>query len=111
MKTERWLFIVTTCLTCATSTSHVYPSPHPYLSPNNNSDERTPLYFGVLQSFGGDFDGSGSIAGVRVALDLINRDASLLPGYRLHYTSMDSQVQCYLLACVHKSSLPNWYAV
>ena len=81
------LVLVVSLAACRTTTSHVYP-PDP-----NNSDERTPLYFGLMQSFGGDYDGSGSLAGVHVALDLINRDASLLPGYRLHYTFMDSQVR------------------
>ena len=61
--------------------------------PVNDSDPSAkPLYFGLLQSFGTNFNGSGSIAGVRVALDLINSDATLLPGYSLHYTLTDSQV-------------------
>ena len=84
------LLLVVSLAACRATTSHVYP-PDPTLT--NYSDERTTLYFGLMQSFGGDYDGSGSIAGVHVALDLINRDASLLPGYRLHYTSMDSQVR------------------
>ena len=75
----------------ATSLSSCEAIPHVY--PNISDDERTPLYFGLQQSLGGDFDvGLGTLAGVRVALDLINSNASLLPGYRLHYTFMDSQV-------------------
>ena len=57
--------------------------------------ERTPLYFALIQSLGGplsQFDGSGSIAGVKVALDRINNDTTLLPGYTLHYTFADSKV-------------------
>ena len=84
------LVLVVSLAACGATTSHVYP-PDSILT--NYSDERTPLYFGLMQSFGGDYDGSGSLAGVHVALDLINRDASLLPGYRLHYTFMDSQVR------------------
>ena len=56
---------------------------------------RTPLHFALIQSLGGplsQFDGSGSVAGVKVALDRINNDTSLLPGYTLHYTFADSKV-------------------
>ena len=61
--------------------------------PVDQNDPRTPLHFALLQSFGGNFDGSGSVAGLQVALDRINSDPSLLPGYSLHYTLMDSQVK------------------
>ena len=57
---------------------------------------RTPLYFSLIQSLGGplsQFDGSGSVLGVKVALDRINNDSSLLPGYTLHYTFADSKVR------------------
>ena len=60
--------------------------------PVDANDTREPLYFGLIQSFGGEFDGSGSIAGVEVALDEINSDLTILPGYSLHYTLTDSQV-------------------
>ena len=50
------------------------------------------LYFALMMSFGGDFRTSGTIPGVQVALDQINSDPTLLPGYRLHYTLTDSQV-------------------
>ena len=53
---------------------------------------RTPLYFALIQSLGGQFDGTGSVAGVKVALDRINSDMTLLPGYSLHYTLADSKV-------------------
>ncbi len=58
---------------------------------------RTPLHFALIQSLGGQysqFDGSGTLAGVKVALDWINNDSSLLPGYTLHYTVANSKV-CY----------------
>ena len=64
---------------------HVYP-------PVDGNDTRTPLYFALLQSFGGQYNGSGSVAGLQVALDRINSDPTLLPGYSLHYTLTDSQV-------------------
>ena len=53
---------------------------------------RTPLHFALVQSLGGQFDGSGNVAGVKVALDRINNDTTLLPGYTLHYTFTDSKV-------------------
>ena len=69
----------------------------PYVYPSLDSigcpGKTTPLYFGLIQSFDADqFDGSGAIAGVNVALDRINRNCSLLPGYSLHYTVADSKV-------------------
>ena len=64
---------------------HVYP-------PVQQNDTRTPLYFGFITSFSGDFVSSGSVPGVQVALDQINSNPSLLPGYTLHYTLTDSQV-------------------
>ena len=59
----------------------------------NENDTRTPLYFALLQSFGGLYNGSGSVAGLQVALDRINNDPNLLPGYTLHYTLTDTQVR------------------
>ena len=60
--------------------------------PVNENDTRTPLHFALLQSFGSEYNGSGSVAGLQVALDRINSDPTLLPGYSLHYTLTDSQV-------------------
>ena len=57
------------------------------------------LYFALMMSFGGDYRSSGTIPGVQVALDQINSDPTLLPGYQLHYTLTDSQV-CARLYCV-----------
>ena len=57
---------------------------------------RTPLHFALIQSLGGpgsQIDGSGTLAGVKVALERINNDSSLLPGYTLHYTFTNSKVQ------------------
>ena len=56
---------------------------------------RTPLHFALIQSLGGPlslYDGSGAVAGVKVALDRINNDITLLPGYTLHYILADSLV-------------------
>ena len=65
---------------------HTYP-------PYNETDPRTPLTVALLQSFGGSFNSSGGVAGVQVALDLINNNLDLLPGYSLHYTLTDTQVK------------------
>ena len=70
----------------------MYPDP---TDPEVLEGRRTPLYFALIQSLGGPlslFDGSGSITGVKVALDEINNDTNLLPGYTLHYTFADSKV-------------------
>ena len=74
------------------------PSSEPYMYPSLDSNntcpnKTTPLYFGLIQSFSASqIDGSGTIAGINVALDEINSNCSLLPGYSLHYTVADSQV-------------------
>ena len=50
------------------------------------------LFFALVQSFGREFNSSGNIAGIQVALDRINNDSSILPNHTLHYTLTDSQV-------------------
>ena len=60
--------------------------------PVNASDDRTPLFCAAVFSFGGDFTSIGVLPGVQIALDYINNEPSILPGYTLHYTLMDSQV-------------------
>ncbi len=52
----------------------------------------THLYFGLMQSVTGDFSVGAAIPGVQVALDQINEDPDMLPGYTLHYTLSDSKV-------------------
>ena len=53
---------------------------------------RCPLYVVYMSSFGGAFASAGSIPGVQIALDQINDDPFMLPGYTLHYVLRDSQV-------------------
>ena len=60
--------------------------------PDTSPDGTCPLFFGLLSSFGGIFLSSGYIPAVQIALDEINNDSSILPGYSLHYTLKDSQV-------------------
>ena len=110
------------------------PSPWPYylqVYPGTNPSGETSvgiksLYFALMMSFGGDFRSSGTIPGVQVALDQINSDPTLLPGYQLHYTLTDSQVcASYIvccsvktdsqlspvLCCLHKLILKVWASV
>ena len=57
------------------------------------NDAREPLYFAFMQSFSGGYVSSGGIPGVMVALDEINANSSILPGYTLHYTLSDNAVK------------------
>ncbi len=57
-----------------------------------DTNRTIPLYIGLSMSFGGDLDSSGTVPGVQVALNQINSDPYMLPGYTLHYTLTDSQV-------------------
>ena len=45
-----------------------------------------------MLAFSGDFVSAPLASGVQIALNLINEDKSLLPGYKLHYTFSDSKV-------------------
>ena len=49
-------------------------------------------------TFGGQYNRSGSVPGLQIALDRINSDPTLLQGYSLHYTLTDSQLihNCFL---------------
>ena len=60
-------------------------------SPSEN--KTCPLYVAVTMSFGVEYLSSGVVASIQYALDQINEDSSLLPGYSLHYTLTDSQVR------------------
>lgn len=64
----------------------------PYTYPAQPKPNTTSLHFGLLQSFGGTYDSSGSIPGIELALDNINKDETLLAGYTLHYVLRDSYV-------------------
>ena len=52
----------------------------------------TPLYFALMQSFSGGYVSAGGIPGLMVALDEINSNSTVLPGYSLHYTLSDDAV-------------------
>ena len=69
---------------CDGEVFHVYP---------NVTNESTSLYFAFMQSFSGGYISSGGIPGVMVALDEINANSSVLPGYTLHYALSDNAVR------------------
>ena len=76
------------------------PSDWPYLQvypPVNETDDRTPLYIATTLSFTGGYVSIGALPGVQIALDYINSNRSLLPGYTLHYTFDDDQVHSYAM--------------
>ena len=74
-------------------------TPWPYLQiypPVNQTDKRTPLYFALMLSTTS-FRSILVLPGVQIALDYINNEPSILPGYSLHYTLSDSQVTSIIL--------------
>ena len=56
------------------------------------NDSRVDLYIGFITSFGNNYNSSGTVPAVQIALDLINDHPTLLPNYKLHYQLTDSQV-------------------
>lgn len=74
---------------------HIYPPvdiTRTQASCQPNQTSPCPLYIAAIFSFGGSFKSSGAIPGIQLALDQMNGDSSFLPGYKLHYLMMDSQV-------------------
>ena len=75
--------------------SWTWPYLQVYPPPLVNEAARGPrsLYFALMMSFGGEYKSSGAIPGVQAALDEINNDPALLPGYKLHYALTNSSVR------------------
>lgn len=69
-----------------------FSTSHHYCDQRNTSHGTCPLFIGFLISFGGTYKSNGGLPGVQIALDEINRDPNMLPGYTLHYTLKDSNV-------------------
>lgn len=67
-----------------------WPYLHKY-PPVNETDERTPLYFGLMLSTVS-YNSIRGLPAIQIALDYINNDPTILPGYSLHYTLTDSKV-------------------
>lgn len=57
------------------------------------NSERTPLHFLYIYADSSSYNSTGAIPAVDIALENINGDSSLLPGYTLNYTQpLDSKV-------------------
>ncbi len=56
------------------------------------SDTRIPLYLSAYFTLGGAWDGSGILPAVEMALDHINENADVLPGYELKMVWNDTRV-------------------
>ncbi len=97
MKTVSLLLLVSLASSCLAGVFSPITYPNTSNTSNTCAGTRIPLYFGLLMSFDAEqFDGSGAIAGVNVALDRINRNCTLLPGYSLHYTVANSRVSLFV---------------
>lgn len=70
-----------------------FPLIYPSIGVTNTSRNTTDLFVAVMMSFRGTFLSSGTIPGIQIALDLINKEKDLLPGYKLHYIALDSKVR------------------
>lgn len=51
-----------------------------------------PLYIALMMSYEGETDSSGVIPAIQMAIDQINNDPTMLPGYTLHYTLKKTKV-------------------
>jgi len=74
---------------------------------SQSEDGKVPLYVGLIQSYDpsspdAQLDSTGTIVGTEIALDHINADESMLPGYRLHYSFVGSPVRVSVHACTHE---------
>ena len=78
--------------------------------PDPATNHTCPLYVALMMSFGGDVDSSGAIPGVQLALNQINSDPSMLPGYSLHYTLTDTQVCFWLFGVTWSKTNKQSYA-
>ena len=112
-----WLFVIQLVLINAVSGDNfgpykqVYPKTDLQQDPNNCSlseNGTCPLYIALMMAFDGDFVSSGVIPGIQVAIDEINDDSSMLPGYTLHYTLMATTVRNTKTLGPH-DSLKSWF--
>ena len=77
---------------------HVYPNTD--ITRNQleclvSQNETCPLYIALMMSFAGEFDSSGVIPGIQLAIDQINDDPTILVGYSLHYLLKTTKVSGY----------------
>ena len=90
MRAEYALITLLPLLLSDVASSHVNDVVHP---PVDESETRIPLYFSLIQSFSaGQYISAYNLPGLEMALDFINGDDTLLPGYSLHYVFTDAAV-------------------
>ena len=87
-----FLLLVAVAIACG---ELIYPAQES--RPNNNRDDIIPLYIGLIQSYDpsmqdAQIDTIGLVVGTEIALDHINANESILPGYRLHYNFAGAMV-------------------
>ena len=93
------LWLIVTFVWILSLLEPVSTSYQPVYPPEDENDTRVDLYLALTMSFGfgGAFNSSGTVPGIQIALDLINNQPNLLPGYKLHYTLLDSQVHIFIM--------------
>lgn len=77
---------------CSCNAEPYYKEIYPPVNLTQAAMEGGHVFFALVQSFGSEFNGSGNIAGIKVALDRINNDSNILPDHTLHFTLTDSEV-------------------
>ena len=96
-------FFLTAVAGSSTAQDSYYKEVYPTV--NFSQDLSGHVFFALVQSFGKEFNGSGNIAGIKVALDRINSDPNILPDHTLHYTLTDSKAsdigQLAMYSCIH----------
>ena len=81
---------------------HVYPPADISRDVGNctpSASDPCPIFLAIMMSFGGSFTSSGVVPAMQLAIDQMNRDPYFLPGFRLHYALMDSQVAVFYNRC------------
>lgn len=67
------------------------------------ASQTTQLYFMYVTSKSSVFNSSGTVAAVDMALETINADPNLLPGYQLNYPELlDSEVSIRLVSVINQ---------
>ena len=81
---------------CLASGLDIYPV-RDGATAGSGDEEVTELFVGLIQSYDPNardeqLDAVGTVVGTEIALDHINANQSMLPGYRLHYNFINAQV-------------------
>ena len=88
------LLVAAACLgeTPGEAAKSIYKEIYPPIASEQDFSDSNRLFFTLMQSFDRQYNASGNIAGIKVALDRINNDSSILPNHILHYILSDSEV-------------------